>query len=485
MTERSTGIAVAGAHRTVRRLAEGEGPFAGELVTRGDGVAVRVDIVQLAGWPGWRFAGSEHVAAPEDLALRADGQDALLPWCVHSAEAYLAERGDDGALGNGEAVTLAVSVLRGLVELGVLEGGEEGPAGRWWLTDEGRPMFAIGAGDPPLIASGILLDALEVRTDDRALSRVLRRLRAALDEPRRLHAEIAQREQELLEIAAPRPLRQIEGESPLLAVRAVDPLERSRAMRRRDLRDSGNASSSDRRHRGPASVRRASARSRETRGALSDRLSEVRSRIGEAVHARLGGVLRGRRGTRDALPEAVSVPRGRRWRGPVIVAVTAAAAIAVVGALWPAGTGTSPADAADLRPTGSASPHPAAGSASPRGTAPDRAESARPEPTPGASRRQDPLAAATELVDAARRCREASAPSCGSLWDTGGNAGREVRGDDAPPVLIEDYGDIAAVRNPADGGAQMVVIIRRDDGWRIRDVYDVVDPPSGGAAGAP
>ncbi|MGN8025917.1 hypothetical protein [Microbacterium sp. 22242] len=484
MTELSTGIAIAGAHRTVRRLAEGEGPFAGELVTRGDGVAVRIDVAQLAGWPGWRFAGAEHVAAPEDLALQADRQDALLPWCVRSAEALLAERGDEGALGNGEAVTLAVSVLRGLVELGVLEGGDEGPAGRWWLTDEGRPVFAIGAGDPPLIASGNLLDGLEAGTDDRALGRVLRRLRAALDEPRRLHAEAAQWEQELLEIAAPRPLQHVEGESPVPAVRAVDPPERSRAVRRRELRGAGNAPSSDRRQRRREPAQKVIARPRHALGVLSGRIAATRSWIGERVFARLSGERRRRRERRDAPFAPASVPRGRRWRGPAIVAVTAAAAVAAAGALWPAGTGTSPADAADLRPTASASPHPAADSAPPQGRAPDRTESPRPEPTPGPSRRQDPLAAATELVDAARRCRAVSAPSCGSLWDAGGNAGREVRGDDAPPVLIEDYGDIAAVRNPADGGAQMVVIIRRDDGWRIRDVYDVVDPPSGGA-GAP
>ena len=59
-----------------------------------------------------------------------------------------------------------------------------------------------------------------------------------------------------------------------------------------------------------------------------------------------------------------------------------------------------------------------------------------------------------------------------------------VKAATAAPVLIEDYGDVAAARIGSDAGTQMVVIIRRDAEWRIRDVYDVVDPPSEGS-GAP
>jgi len=44
--------------------------------------------------------------------------------------------------------------------------------------------------------------------------------------------------------------------------------------------------------------------------------------------------------------------------------------------------------------------------------------------------------------------------------------------------LIEDYGDLAALRSGSGEGGQMVVIIRRDAEWRIRDVYDIADPPS-------
>jgi hypothetical protein len=70
------------------------------------------------------------------------------------------------------------------------------------------------------------------------------------------------------------------------------------------------------------------------------------------------------------------------------------------------------------------------------------------------------------------------------VWDGGATTSRHLREADEPPVLIEDYGDIAAIRNASEEGAQMVVIIRRDAEWRIRDVYDIANPPSEGT-GAP
>ncbi|GAA4482700.1 hypothetical protein [Microbacterium panaciterrae] len=474
MTERSRGIAVAGAHRTVRTLTDGEGPFAGGLVTRGEGVAVCVDAALLAGWAGWRFAGSEHVAAPEDLALRADGQDALLPWCVRSVESYLGLRSDEDPLANGEAVTLAVSVLRGLVELEALDDADDAPAGQWWLTDEGRPVFVIGAGDPPRAVSARLIDVLETGIEDRALRRVLSRLRAALDEPRRLRAEIARWEQELLEVAAPRALRTVDGEGQAALIRVGESQDRTRGVRRRELRAlgpnaTGGAGSDDSRHPGLRSWPRAGAALWRT----------ARERVVERMPRRVG--------------QRAEPPTGRRrWVGPAVVAAGAAAAVCVLGVVWPTGGGPPTAGAADRRSTPSASPWPGASAGTPgRSPAPTTTspaaippKTATPgiAPTLGPSRSQDPTAAATELIAGVRRCRQTPAPACDVLWDGGRDAAIQIRGDGAAPVLIEDYGDIAAVRNPAQEGAQMIVIIRRDGEWRIRDVYDVADPPSGGAA---
>ncbi|MBS1697066.1 MAG: hypothetical protein JST25_01530, partial [Actinobacteria bacterium] len=258
MTERSRGVAVARAHRVIRVLAEGEGPFPGELVTCADGVAVRVSAPRLRGWRGWALAGAEHVAAPLDVLLGAEGQDALLPWCVRTVGVHLAGLGgpESGGMSRGEAVTLAVSLLRGVVELTPEDAGsasgvssadiaEAEPCGAWWLTDEGRPVFAIDAAAAPgedgtacATAERALRD-LESRVEDRALQRVLLRLADALRDPRRLRAEAARWEQELLEIAAPRPLRLSAdtGAEPDGAEGAATvPHRLPQPLRRRDLR---------------------------------------------------------------------------------------------------------------------------------------------------------------------------------------------------------------------------------------------------------
>jgi hypothetical protein len=72
-------------------------------------------------------------------------------------------------------------------------------------------------------------------------------------------------------------------------------------------------------------------------------------------------------------------------------------------------------------------------------------------------------------------------PECDALWEGEAAAAKEVRDQDGQPALIEDYGDLAALRSGAGDDAQLVVIIRRNAEWRIRDVYDIADPPSEGA----
>lgn len=513
MTQRSRGKSIAGAHRTVRSLADGEGPFAGDLVTHGDEVLVRVDAARLAGWPGWRFAGTEHVVAPRDVALRVDGQDALLPWCVRSGHTYLAQRAAEGGLAHGEVVTLAVSVLRGLAELVAADGpdGDDPEAdvltGEWWLTHDARPVFVIGSGESPLASSAGLLGALEAQIEDRALRRVLAGLRAATEEPRRLFAEVARREQELLEFAAPRPLRVPGGDDPgsgdgdLARASVADPRRGAdRALRRRDLRARAPrgwtlrgpraARGIDGRH-GARTVRPGCVTGSGSPGAsLRTMRTGGRTGVSGAVQALMRRVV-----TPRVSPGSRPDPRRpadgrRRWMGPVVVAVGAAAVIAVLGAVWPSGTGV--ADAADRRATASPFPVPAPSPGTPAldggGPAPSAAPSLPPTPTPepkvrapGPSRQQDPLLAATELVAAAQGCARTSVPACAGIWDGADSASSVIRESGQSPVLIEDYGDIAAVRNAAQGQAQMIVIIRRDAEWRIRDVYGIADPPSEGA----
>ena len=51
----------------------------------------------------------------------------------------------------------------------------------------------------------------------------------------------------------------------------------------------------------------------------------------------------------------------------------------------------------------------------------------------------------------------------------------DVSAPDITPV--EDYGDVAVVRLDANGERQMLVLVRQNDSWLVRDVYDVADQP--------
>jgi len=510
---------MAGAHRPIRTLVEDEGPFEGDLVTRAGGLAVRVDAERLHGWAGWAFAGAEHVAAPLDVALRVDGQDVLLPWCVRTVRTALAQAGDAGGISHGEAVTLAVSVLRGVLELE--DGRPEGGGGRrgegdhpqahddaagderhggWWLTDEARPVFVIDASEgrhadgPPRVTGMDLLRELEGRIEDRALRRVLGRLAEALRDPRRLRAEAARWEAELLDVAAPRPLRLIVDEFATAAAEEgpagpVSP-RHERSSRRRELRSAGRVD---------AGLRRSGAI-----GGRRSRRAALPLRVLRGAVARGRGCVRAldvlRPGAREQVHRASSEPpvrseraeqsgrsvRRRRRRGPVVVAASAAIAITVAGALWPSATGGADAAGRTSRAvesvssrSGSPSPAeptssaPAGGGAA--GGAPDRPRA------PGASSLADPQAAGGELIAAARSCEATPKPACAEVWDGGAAASRSVRSAQEPVALIEDYGDVAALRNGSGEEAQMVVIIRRNAEWRIRDVYDIANPPSEGA----
>ena len=499
MTERSMGTAVAGAHRTIRVLREGEGPFPGTLVSRGEGVAVRARAELLRGWAGWALAGAEHVAAPLDIVLRPDGHDVLLPWCVRTVGSHLALRRAHEAQGvsRGEAVTLAVSVLRGVLEMthGVAggapsrrrDGGAEAELrGRWWLTDEGRPVFAIAVpaeveGETPWASAQQLLCDLERAVEDRTLSRLLLRLADVTQDPRRLRAEAARWEEELLAIAAPRTLRV--AETDFADARQEEPdagqPRAGQAPRRRDLR-----LVRDPPRRAPERTRRPSEPGwGSARAGLLGRPGRRVAAGGRAVagvFARVttrSGMSVGRR-----TEVGVEAPAGRRrWIGPATVAASVAAVIAVGGALWPTGSGS--AGAVDVPPRAS----PAASRAGGLGPAARPAEPA-PSPTvaqsprgPGPSADPDPEGAGRELVSTALRCQTTPMPACGDLWDDGPGAMKPVRDQGGSLSLIEDYGDIAAMRSGSGDGAQMIVLVRRDAEWRIRDVYDIADPPSDGA----
>ncbi|HWI30782.1 MAG TPA: hypothetical protein VNT50_04785, partial [Microbacterium sp.] len=131
------------AYRPVRAIVPPETPIGGILSRAGDDIVVLVDAGELTAWPGWGFTDAQHVLAPLDLARRAGGHDAVLPWCSERVDVFLGRRRAASApLGGGEIVTLAVSALRGAAEAHSGRGGDApSPTGAWWLTDAGCPVF--------------------------------------------------------------------------------------------------------------------------------------------------------------------------------------------------------------------------------------------------------------------------------------------------------------------------------------------------------
>lgn len=495
-----------GAHRVIRRLEPDEGPYAGALVTDGRSVAVLVSAETISGWSGWEHAGDDHVAAPLDVVRRVDGHDVLLPWCTEQIPVFLGRRAAAGAaLGAGEVTTLVASVLRGLAELSRIERRE---TGEWWLTDDGRPMFVIGAGAEAAGAAASILDLIGEDSQDRALSRVLtpiaEGLRRSSERPVIPVRQLQRWEGTLLEFAAPRPLQRgtqtPEGHRGAdVARRAVDEtVDRVSGARREPTRREPTRREPTRRAR-PRGARSRGARSRgsvsltgvigATLGVVSERGRSLRERwrrsaqgwssqervpVGVHLHGRAGGD----RGRRTGQSEA---PRRRRYL------IAAAAAVTVLGAgmLWPGGGTDDSAGAKEARtPVTEA-----------RDASGDQVgDTATPQPTPSATTVEDaadPIGAARALLREIDDCADAEDLVCadavaGTTMGIVELLAARNAGEARTLTPVDEYGDVAVIRlstsaAPTDEAPaerhQMVVLVRMAEKWLIRDAYDVADQP--------
>lgn len=475
---------IPGAHRVIRAIDATEGPFAGTLVTQGEGVVVRVDAAALSGWVGWRFSGAEHVAAPLDVSRRQGGHDALLPWCTDRVLGFLGRRtATGGGLASGECSTVVVSLLRGLDELG--EGAEGVRTGVWWLTDGGRPVFVLGQGSDARTGVVEIIQQLSELSTDKVLRRALgvieEGLGKTLAQPRLPRKLTEVWEQELLSVAAPQPLQ-----------RGAPAPERARDVARtmtsrglvvppRELR-----------------LRADRSRRREARRVV-DRIGGVRSAartLVGVIQLRLESVrrIRSARSTPVAQATGDNEPRGHLRRRSLLVAGAAAALVLAGGLLWP--NGDAPGKASDE-----------AGGASSEGPAPTPDETQAPG-TPAASEAldeddggglpsaadEDPAAAAPALLKTIADCRAQGDSSCTDAvaGDSEGvvEALRGVGPAPSSAELVDAYGDVAVIRLGMDAGggdaveesrrasAQMIVVlIRSEEEWLVRDVYDVADQP--------
>lgn len=458
---------LAQAHRTIRLFDPSEGPFLGALVTSPEGPLVRADAESFAGWAGWRYAGSQHVAAPVDIARRMDGHDVLLPWCTERLESYLDRRlRTRGGLPPGEIGTVVVSLLRGLAELGPAAAVEA--EGTWWLTEGGRPLFVVGPGQEAVSAVSEIMDRLCAECTDKMLARALDRARGRIGTaaaqrrvPRRLLEEA---ESDLLEMAAPRPLEEAAED------RAAPPAETGVAGALRGVRVEPVAR---------ARLRHRRARVERPGGPRSTRMAAdllvLRDRLVDRTRALIG-----QQADRPRRPAREWGTGSRRTR---VLAVAGAGAVVVllIGLLWPSERDDPAVGSPGSRP--SASSHRA-------GADSEDEESRSPAPsarTTVAPTGDDPVLALPGLVAQIEECEAQEDRVCGSAVAASPSeviplvAGAAGVQDAA---LIDRYGDIAVLEVPSssaveDGteGAITLVLARMEEKWLVRDAYRVADQP--------
>lgn len=427
----------------------------------GDEVAVvLVDSCLLEQWAGWNMSDRQHVIGPVDLARRARGHDVVMPWCLERIDVFLARRAVAAApLIGGEIVTMAVSVLRGTAEVWGAHPGAQpaalpGPAGSWWLTDEGRPVFVHALADEQQsVEAGAreIIDTLSSSCEDRAVLRLLDKAAALCETPRQLPRVIDECESHFFAAAAPRPL-----------ATTVFPAALARDIDAPSLRPGHDPASGEGRI-----------------GHLRDAIARhIDADLGDMVAVRLGAALRSVRGR---------LSRGHRL--PWLAAGAVAALIVLGGVLWPSGEPAVTA-AVDL----------SAASPPPSGAAPTR-DAAAPEPTaagpPATEAPIEPSArvpesgivfAAAGLLDSLAVCRAAAdeAHCLAAITETPGlnppTGAVDLAQNERAITLIDDYGGAGLVQVSAVDGAsaaQLVVLVRREDKWLLRDVYDVAKQPDG------
>ncbi|MDX2375327.1 hypothetical protein M4I32_00725 [Microbacterium sp. LRZ72] len=449
-------------YREVRVLTAPDSPFPGVLARDGEQAVVLVDVDLLRGWEGWRENGP-HVLSALDVARRPEGHTVVLPWCPETLTGFLRRRVDAGApLTAGEAVTVAVSVVRGLE---AIRATGTSARGAWWLTADGRPVLVRPT---PAERSGVSEDAANVLGEAAAAAeeRAARMLRSLAEMAVGSTASGTQMEAVAFALADAEPLmrdvlgpRRAAATSVTVAGRPdVEPVPAERSWVSRTVRgvlrrhlDAGFADA----------AAGAAARAVETTGGL---------------RRAFGATLVGR----------------RRWA----VAGGAATLVLVGGLLWPGASAGE--EAADAPP-----------STSPGGLESDEATQVEPGSAPvaegvmdgpegvqagggaGAATphpEEDPAAALESLLPLPEMC----APADRCEGETGGSAtpGAEIgaaslKAEQRSVSLLDDLGGVAVYRIDArdDGGSAaidvpstLVVIEHTDEGWVVRDVR-AVDPP--------
>jgi hypothetical protein len=430
VTNRAEGL-LHGGHRVIRLVAgDAESPWPGALVCTPDGeTAVAVDAAILgADWAGWDADPAGHLLAPVDVIRREHGHDVLLPVCTERLEDFLARRSAGAELSIGEAVTIAVSLLRGLTEL---PPASTGVCGTWWLTDAGRPVAATGTGTASL-EEQTATHLRELSADAPSLAAVLADAAAAMADARRRARELERAETAIFAVADPLAL-------------ATTTFGPRRARDRAAIDTLAEAEGA-----APAPPSWIHSLARHLDADWADLVSRTTT-----------GVWR-----------SLRTPRPGRRR-PWLLAGGLAGVVLAGGLLWPTGAaGPATAEVA----TGST---PVASSDPAADEAPDEAAAGGPAQTPPLTACPDLAVIAGELLDARRACSGDAECLSGVLESTGApfpGGVVDLPAGQRTVALLDEFGGAAVLRaeaSAADAQPQLVVIVRTDRGWLLRDVYDV------------
>jgi len=408
--------------RRIRRVDAPDVPYSATRAVMGESDAVLlVDALALADWPGWRATGAQHLLAPIDVLRRGDGHDAVISDLREPCSRTVGVR-DEGDAGwmRGEAVTCVVSMLRGVSEAAArdLEGDET--VGGWWITVDGRPVFAFAQGateGSPIVEATIdLLKRIQSACDDRVIARVIDDALDAVGRPSTLMRRAEEIEEALFEAAAPQPIAASAVKRPARRVpRAIDVAEET---------DGGMIA--------------------KIRDAVERHLD---ARVGEAV----SGVLRSIGGwrKRDGMQAGrQAVPEKKHHGRALVIGLAAASVVLAAGMLWPAEEGSTAE------------------------TPPVPTRSATVSPSPSAT--LTPAAMTTDPVEAASAVL-AEWASCEADCDValGIERAGAVAAADPSIAIVDDYGEVVLLTVRAEGeNDQLLVLERGRERWRVRDVFD-------------
>lgn len=445
MTRSDTGEKTA----PLRRVQPPEAPYPGELLVAAGGAAYRVD-AHLVPRRVWASEPGGHLLAAVDVDRAAGATVVVLPrlagrLCSGEAEFDLAP---------GQAVTLAVSVLRGAAAAADAEWDE----GEWWSTDDGRPVLVPTGDRSWRESSAVLMN----RLPRAALPGALReRALEALNDPVTLPFTVPSLEDDLFAVAAPQPID--------VAPRPVPS--------RRPSREIDDEESED----GARTVRSVAAGLID--GEVIARATSAMIGAREACRRAASGVVRRFRRGRSA-PGTRS-----RARGLSAAAVAAVVATLCVGLLWPetttpdaagvAGAGAPPAEqASSAAPDagGDTTPTPASSA----GEAAPSTEPAAAEPSNVAAGAEPMLRAVDELASCWRAAGSGCRADVLERPDAALPEGIATSGGAREVTVLDDLGGVEVVRVDDPSGrlpAQVVVLVSHGDKRLVRDVYDVADQP--------